>query len=135
MADTGNTSTITFGTSGFTANFHMIGSFEQERPVVKTSHLGTSNRETYIPGDLYEPGSFECEFEYDPDEQPPIGGAAETITITHPVPSGSSNGATAAGSGFISKWSSAELKNNELMVGKCTVQFDGITGPTFSDAT
>lgn len=135
MADTGNTSTIVFATSGFTANFHMIGSFEQERPDIKTSHLGTTGFETYIPGDLVEPGEFEVEFEYDPDEQPPISSAAETITITHPVPSGSSNGATCAGTGYIKKWSSAELKNNELMVAKATVKWDGGTGPAWADAS
>ncbi len=52
MADTGNTSTISFGTSGFTANLHVIGEVEYERPKIDTSHLATTNFETVVSSDL-----------------------------------------------------------------------------------
>lgn len=133
MADTGNGASITMS-DGFTAAYTMIGGFEQEIPAIDTSHLGSTTKKTYRPGDLYEPGEFEAEFQYDPNNQPSIG-TTLTITITYPVPSGSSNGATASGTGFIKKRKFAELKNNELMVGTYTVQWDGSTGPTFADAS
>jgi hypothetical protein len=135
MADTGNTATIAFATSGFTANYHRIGGTEQERPAIKTSHLGTTNTETYIPGDLIEPGEFEVEFEFDPNNQPPITAVAETVTVTFPTPTGGSAGATLAGTGFVTKWKSADLANNELMVASATVQWDGLTEPTWTDST
>jgi len=135
MADTGNTATIAFGTSGFTANFQMIGGTEQERPSIPDSHLGTTTRDTFIPGDLFDPGEFESEYQFDPDDQPPISGAAETVTVTFPVPAGQSNGATLAGTGFVTKWKSADLRNNELMVATVTVKWDGKTGPTWTDAS
>lgn len=135
MADTGNSATITFGTTGFTAQYTMIGGAEMERPKVKTSHLTTTNYETYMVGDLTEPGETECEFQYNPNTQPPILNAAETITITYPVPSGLTNGATKSGTGFLVKWSEPELKNNELMIAKYTIAWDGNTEPTYVDAS
>jgi hypothetical protein len=135
MADTGNSATISFGTSTFTANYHSIGGLEETLDKIEDSHLGTSTRKTYIPGDLAEPGEIACEFEYDPDDQPPIGSAPETITITYPKPSGASAGATLAGTGFIISRKTPDLKNNELMVGEFTIAFDGKTGPTFTAAT
>lgn len=133
MADTGNGATITMS-DGFTASYTMIGGFEQEIPAIEDSHLTTSTKKTYIPGDLYEPGEWPAEFQYNPNTQPSIG-TVLTITITYPVPSGSSNGATHAGTGFIKKRKFPELKNNELMIGEYVVQWDGKTGPTFTDAT
>lgn len=135
MADTGNQATIVFATSGFTANYHMIGSTEQERGKIKDSHLGTVDYHTYIPGDLIEPGEMECELEFNPDDEAPIDAPAETITITYPVPAGMVNGATLAGSGFLTKRSTPDLKNGELMLGKFTVAWDGKTGPTFTPAS
>lgn len=132
MADTGNTATITFGTSGFTANFHMLSGPEQERPKINKSHLGSADFEEYMPGDLVEPGEIEGEFEYDPDEQPPISAAVETITLTYP--SALANGATCIGTGFVTRWSAPELRNNTLMVARVTVAFDGVTGPAWADA-
>lgn len=133
MADTGNGSSITMS-DGFTASYTMIGGFEQEIPDIETSHLGTSTKKTFVPGDLYDPGEFEAEFQYDPNNQPSIG-TTLTITITYPVPSGSSNGATTSGTGYIKKRKFPELKNNELMVGTYTVKWNGSTGPTFADAS
>jgi hypothetical protein len=132
MAATGNSSTIVFGTSGFVAHYHTIGGSEQARKKIITSHLGTTNYDTHIPGDLVDPGEVNCQFEYDPDANPPILAAPESITITFPIPAGRTHGATLAGTGFIMKRKSAELKNGELMVGTFTVAWDGGTGPTFT---
>lgn len=133
MADTGNSSTIVFGTSSFAADYTMIGGVEQSRPSLETSHLGTSNYATFMPGDLVDSGELECEFHYNPNNQPPITGAAETITITFPVPSGLSNGATAVFSAFVMNWKSADLENNEIMSATVTLKITG--GVTWTDAS
>lgn len=135
MADTGNGATITFGTSSFTAQFHMIGGTTQTRPMLNVSHLTTSAKELFVVGDLYDPGEFEAEFWFNPNDQPPIGGAAETVTITFPIPSGSSNGATLAGTGAVSSWTSGQCRNNEVMNARVTVKWTGATGPTWTDAS
>jgi hypothetical protein len=132
--DTGNTATIVFGTSAFTAKYHEIGASEQEVPKIKDSHLGTTVKETCQPGDLYDPGEVDCEFQYVAGVNPPIGGAPETVTITYPVPTGKTTGATLAGTAFIRKRKSSSLKNNELLIGSYTLCWDGKTGPTFTAA-
>ena len=128
MADTGNGATLVMGTSGFTASYFSIGGFEQERPVMDSSDLATTGFNKKEAGDLVEPGEFTAEFIYDADDQPPISGTAETITLTYP------SGATAAGTGFVSKWSAPELVNDDLQKASLTVQWDGGTGPAYVDA-
>lgn len=135
MAGTGNTATIVFGTTGFTGNFEMVGGTEQEREKIEDSHLGTTTTKTYFPGDLKEPGEFEAEFQFDPDVQPPIDNVPETVTITFPVPTGLSNGATLAGTAFVTKWKSADLRNNEKMMATATVSWDGKTAPAWTNAS
>ncbi len=133
MADTGNSATIVFGTSGFSADYEMIGGIEATRPSIPTSHLGTQTNETFMPGDLVDNGEIECEFQFNPNTQPPISGAAETVTVTFPVPSGLSNGATAAFSAFVRRWKSADLQNNEKMMASVTLKVSGAV--TWTDAT
>lgn len=134
MPDTGNSATVTFGTTGFTARYTGIGQTEQTIPDINKSALATTEFEEYMPGDLTEPGEFECEFQYDPNLRPSVG-TVETITITYPVPAGLTNGATMSGTGYIKKRVLPELKNNTLMLGKLGVKWDGVTGPTFTNAT
>lgn len=135
MADTGCGATITFGTSTFTHNAIEIGGFTQERESVDIAHLGTTTYRDVMPGCLVTPGEFTVQFQYDPDVQPPITAAPETITLTYPIPSGKSAGATVAGTGFVKSWKSPDITIDGLMVGEYTVQWTGVTGPTFTDAT
>lgn len=135
MADTGNTSTIAFGTtSGFTPDVTIIGGLEQSREALEDTLLSTTGEKTYIPDDLIEPGQLTCTYYYNQSETAfaPIGAAAETITITFPLKSGEGTAATLAGTGFLVNHKSADLQNGELMMGEFTVQFDGKTGPTFT---
>lgn len=132
MADVGTGVTIVFGTSGFSADIESVNGQSIERPVVETSHMGTTTYKTFMPGDLTDPGGVEFEFHFDPDEQPPITSAAETITITFPIPTGLANGATLASSGFIASWSWGTPLEDK-MVGNANVKFSGTS--TWSDAT
>ena len=128
MADTGNGATLVLS-GGFTASYTEIGGTEQEIPKIKTSHLGTLVKETYIPGDLYEPGEFDAELQSMIDDTPPPIGTVQTATITYP------NGATLAGTGFIVKRKGPVLKNNELQLSTYTFAWNGLTGPTLTDST
>jgi len=133
MADTGNGTTVTFGTSSFTAAIDSVEWGGMERPAINTSHLGTTSYETFMPGDMVDPGEVTLNIQYDPDAQPPIAGAAETITIRYPTPSGGSAGATHVGTGFVTKFTPGNAKNNELMMGSVTIKFSGSI--TFTDHT
>lgn len=132
MADIGTGTSITFGTSGFTGEIIGVAQSGIERPAIPTSHLGTTSSHTFMPGDLVDEGEVTLEVAYNPNTQPPIRGAAETITITFPVPSGSSNGATAQFSGFCTGWDwNAPLE--EKMVANVTIKISGTV--TWVDAS
>lgn len=134
MAMTGNGTTLTFGTSGFTANIYTISGTEQSREALEDSHIGTTGEKTYIADDLIEPGQFDIEFEWDQSFStfPPISHAAETVTVTFPLKSGETTNATLAGSGFLISSSGPEVANGTIMRGSATVKWDGKTGPTYT---
>ena len=131
MADVGTGTTIVFGTTSFAASVVSVNQTGISRPSIDTTHFGASTR-TFIPGDLVDYGQSTMEFFFDPDEQPPIANVAETITITFPIPSGLTNGATASGSGFIMEW---ELTDplEEAMTATATIKWAGLV--TYADAS
>lgn len=124
MPDVGTGTTIAFGTSSWSANILGITGDGASRPAIDTSHMGTSADRTFMPGDLTDNGSVGLEFQFDPDEDPPISAAAETITITFPIPSGLTSGATAVFTGFMTDWSFG-VPLEELMTGSATLKVSG----------
>lgn len=132
MADVGTGTSMTFATSNFSAELLSVSLEGVSRPALKTSHLGTTNYDTFMKGDLTDPGEIQITFQYNPNTQPPINGAAETITITYPVPAGSSNGATHVGSGFLTDFSvTSELET--VIQATATLKLSGTL--TFNDAS
>jgi hypothetical protein len=81
--DLGNGTTVTFGTSSFTANITGVSWGGISRESINTSHLGTTTDHTFIPGDLVDNGEVSLTIQYDGTVSPPIitNGAAETVTI------------------------------------------------------
>ena len=120
--DVGTGITIAFGTSSFSADLLSLNGSAIERGEYETTHMGTTGSKTFSPMDLIDQGEIEMEFAFDPDAQPPIGGATETITITFPLPAGGLTSATLIGSGFVKSWTwGAELE--EKMTGSATVRW------------
>ena len=58
MAQTGNSATIVFGTSGFTASYSRIGGTGMGRESLDVSHLGTADYMSFQPADLVDGGEF-----------------------------------------------------------------------------
>lgn len=102
--DVGTGTTIAFGTSNFTADLLSLDSGGASRESYETTHMGTTGDMTFSPKSLVDRGTIDIEIAFDPDDQPPIAGAPETITITFPIPAGGSSGATLVGSGFVTEW-------------------------------
>ena len=116
--------TVVFGTSSFTAELLSIGLPSISRGSVDTTNLATTAARTYRPVDLIDWGELELEMNFDADAEPPMDGAAETITITFPIPSGGTSGATIAGSGFFTAFSvTAQLE--EKMTATATIKWTG----------
>lgn len=98
MAD-GHGTTITFGTSGFSANLLSINSFTAMRESIDNTHMGTTDAMAFLPASLY---SWEAEItvEHDGSDAVPIDSANETITIDW-----AGGGNTYAGSGHVTNYS------------------------------
>jgi hypothetical protein len=124
MSDTGTGTTIVFGTTGFTADILSLTPSGRERGEYETTHMGTTGSKTWSPVKLIDEGSLDMAYNFDADYEPPIKLAPETVTITFPIPAGSSTGATLVGSGFLTgdSWSS-ELE--EKMTGGATLRWAG----------
>lgn len=133
MADIGDGATINFGTSSFSASWKSLQHVGVARQVIETTHLGTSNAKTFMPGDLYDPGEITGTLSYNPNTQPPIAGAAETITLTFPIPTGSNTGATMACTGFVTSFDEPTLENDTEMIANVSIKLSGEI--TWTDGT
>ena len=133
MADEGSGATLTFGTTGVSLDLLTIQGTGVSREALETTNLGTNTAQTFMPSDLYDPGEIAITFQYNPNTQPPFSNAAETITITAPVPSGNTNGATAASSGFVTNFDEGQMETGAIMVGSATIKRTGAI--TYADAS
>lgn len=134
MADEGAGAVLVFGTSATVLNKVQIQSQGYSREALETTHHATTGGyKTFIPGDFVDPGTVTVTWRYDPDVQPPITAAVETITITYPIPAGStaSGGATEAFSGFVQDWDAPNLEIDAIMDATLTIKKTGL--PTFTD--
>ena len=134
MPITGNTATIVFGTSAWTGAIIEITGLPQEVPVLNKSTLSTTVDEETMPGDLASSTPITIRAYADMDNIPPLK-TVETATITYQKKTGQTNGATLAGTGFINSRQGPTSVNNQLCIVEFTFQFDGGTGPTYSDGT
>lgn len=132
MADEGFGLTITFQ-SGFFAEILDASWSSISRNAIPTSHMTTpSGAMTFLPSDMHDPGELSVSLQFDPDTAPPIDQAAETITVTFPIPPGGSTAATWACSGFMTDYGN-ELPHDDKMTADATLKFSGIT--TFTPGT
>jgi len=80
----GTGTTITFGTSGFSAEILDVTPPDGSREPINTSHMGTLVAHTFTPAKLVDWGEFSFDAHFDPALTPLVKGAAETITIAFP---------------------------------------------------
>jgi len=128
---------LTFATS--TVDSVTLGILSGSRSAVTvtdidTSHIGTSgDNMTFIPADLVDGGTYDFDVMYDPDDDvDALVGVSQTITVTYPVPSGKSNGATVAFTGYINSWSQ-ELPLDDKMTASISIKV--ATDPTHTAAS
>jgi hypothetical protein len=132
MPKTGNSGTITFGTSAIVLSWTKIGEWQATRGKLPVDHLATSGFRPYIPDDLSEPGEIECEAYFDPKKAlASINAAAETITVSYPKEGAGSTPAL-VGTGFLIAVGLPELVNGTVSKQKVKLCFDGGTGPAFT---
>ena len=110
---------ITFN-SGFCAAIINVDDGDYSRPAHDTTNDATPLNtlhawRTKIPSKLIDPGELKITLLYDPNKRPPIDAAAETITVTLPLPIGGNSAATISGSGFLSK-AGQKIPHDNLMM-------------------
>lgn len=124
MASLGFGTTITFS-SGFCAEITDVKIGGLSREAVDVTNFGsTGGFKEFIPSTLIDSGELEVELIYDTNTAPPIGGAAETVTVTFPLKSGESTGATLAATGFLTD-SEEAVPIDDKMSQSVTIKFSG----------
>lgn len=120
---------ITFQTGWFAYITSVNASGRHRDPLETTNMASTSGWATFIPSKIQEAGELKVGFIYDPDKTPPVDQAAETVTLTFPVPTGKTNPATFACSGFMTDFDfTGEVKG--LFTANATLKFSG--QPTYT---
>lgn len=121
--DVGAGVTVTFS-SGFFAQILSVDGPTLSREAVETTHSTTSTGKTFIPSAFWDPGEITVEINFDADATPPISAVAETVTVTYPIPTGSTTGATWSASGFMTAFSpSAPIEDR--MTATATIKLSG----------
>lgn len=120
---------ITFQT-GYLAYITSVNESGYHRDALETTNMAsTSGWATFIPSKIMESGELKVALIYDPDKTPPIDQAAESITVTFPVPTGKTNPATFVSSGFMTDFDfTGEVKG--LYTANATLKFSGV--PTWT---
>lgn len=79
--DLGDGTTLTAGTSAWAPVKVSIDAPAITRPVIDTTHLGTTGTRTKIVGKLMDSDPMSVEIQFDPALDPPVDAVAETWTI------------------------------------------------------
>lgn len=133
-ADTIFGTTVTFGTSSFAAKVLDVSWDGVSRAAIDTTHHGTTvastnevGGKTYIPAGISDGGSLTLEIQYNPDDDPPMDGAAETITVTFPFSGGDSSvQPKIAFSGFATDYSMSGNGLETVATASLTVKVSGV---------
>lgn len=145
-ADVGYKTTVVFGTSPFTMDLTGVSmSGPNIAEVNKTAINQTRTTKQWAPGKLKDMGTCELSMNFDPksvNSNPvPVNGTVEDVTVTFPVPSGLSSGATLAGKAFCTTSGWEISGEDELMTGTVTLRWTGLDtagtadGPVYTDAS
>lgn len=122
LNQTGNGTTIV--APGLTAHVFSIGEATFQSSPVEDSDLGNATHQSFIPGDLIDPGMMDLEIGF--TGAPPALNVPGTVTITFPKLDGTAGaGPILSGSGFFYKASTPQAQNGTLLKSKVGLRFDG----------
>jgi len=115
--------------SGFFAAIREVDDSGMKRNAHETTNdastvvSGHAHR-TFIPSKLIDDGELKVTLLYDPSKAPPIDKAAETVTVSLPIPIGGLTAATLVGSGFLTE-SGQKIPYDNLMMQDVTIKKTG----------
>ena len=132
--DQGFATTITFGSS-FLGSILSVSGIGASREGLDTTHMGATNGwATMLASDIKKMKPLKVSVHFDTSKycKTRLGAAAETITITFPVPAGGTTAGTIACSGFLSDFE-VDDPHDDVMTADAEITFTG--EPTFVAAT
>lgn len=132
--DTGNGTTLTFGTSSLSLLITQISVSEETIDMLDVSTLATTDYQEMIRSDLKKTPelTFQAVF-VQTANAPTVGGAPETVTLTYPGLGGTA--AKIAGTAVITGRTFPTAANGQIMMLQGKVKYDGDTGPAYTKET
>lgn len=114
---------ITFS-SGFMAWITDVSFSGMRREALETTNSATTSARTFIPEKLVNYGEMRVSLQLKTSADPPIEGAAESITITWPMETGGTTAPTWTGTGFMTAYE-ATAPINGIMTATATIKITG----------
>jgi hypothetical protein len=149
-ADTGNLATLDVGgpleADGVTPDTGVAEFFDDAKITriefpeealerIECSSLSTTVYRSYIPSDLVDPPQVNVTINFETAHQIPfVGQVLGTVTVNFPLRPGEETAANYAGSAYVGAVTRPTLANGELQQIQIRIDFDGVTGPTFTKA-
>lgn len=136
IGDTGNGATATFGTSSLSLAVTSIQIGEISINMLDVSTLATTDFEEMKASDLKKTPEVTLNVLFVASAAiPTVGGAPETMTVTLPLFTGTTNAATLAGTAQFTSLKLPDLANNQIMAAQVKFKYNGDTGPAFTVAS
>ena len=136
IGDTGNGATCTFAASSLSLAITQIQISEQTIDMLDVSTLATSGDQEMIASDLKKTQEATVTAIYvGTATLPVVGAAAETMTITLPLFTGTTVAANLAGTAQFTSSKLPDLQNGNIMMYQFKFKYNGDTGPTYTKAT
>jgi hypothetical protein len=103
---------------------------------IECSSLETATYRSYIPSDLVDPPQVNVTMNFETLHAIPfVGQVLTTVTVNFPLRPGEATAANYSGSAYVGAVTRPTLANGELQQIQLRIDFDGVTGPTFTPAT
>lgn len=129
MADTGNTTSISFATTSFTADIVSISGLEVTKDAIEITNLSHTGHKRFIVDDLAEMGDITITAYSDckvPDIAYDYGSYLdEVITITYPVPPTGTTGGTVVFAGRPISVKASDAEMGEIMAVEMVIKATG----------
>lgn len=109
-----------------------ISGFNVSVEALDDTSLASTNFQEMVPADLKAIGPISVECFWNWDEALPTVGTAGTFTFSFPDQSDSTDAGNLSGTGFVTEVETPTLTSGEPTTGSITIQFDGKTGPTWT---
>ena len=136
LGDTGNGATVAFGTSSLSLAVTSIQIGEIAIDMLDGSTLATTDYQETIASDLKRTPEVTLNVLFVASATAPVvGGAAETMTVTFPLLTGTTTAANLAGTAQFTSFKLPDPQNGQLMTAQVKFKYNGDTGPTYTKAT